>query len=154
MRPEIFILLSLLSVTPRAARDIPSEKVWTNPDLEALRATSHISIIGRVATAEMKEAAGGSEPDTEEKYARPYTRRIENLREMIGEADTEIQSIQDIRETGKGITGAIPLDTRSVGITPEATVEILEAEKGALEAEIDGLQDQARENDISAEAWR
>jgi hypothetical protein len=157
MRPEIFILLSILSVAPRAARDLPAEKVWTNPDVEALRATSPISIVGRIPTADPNEGVGGRQ-----RYFRYikeddpawYAGQIDSLREAIEEADAEIQTVENIRKTGVGITGAIALDKLAVGVTPEATVEVREQEKIALEAEIDGLQDQARKRDIPAEAWR
>ena len=157
MRPEIFILLSILSATPRAARDLPTEKVWTNPDVEALRATSPISIVGTIPTAEANEGTGGHRRYV--RYVKEddpawYAEQIDSLREAIEEADAEIQTVENIRKTGVGITGAIDLDKLAVGVTPEATVEVREEEKNALEAEIDGLQDEARKRDIPAEAWR
>jgi hypothetical protein len=157
MRPEIFILLSILSVAPRAARDLPAEKVWTNPDVVALRATSPISIVGTIRTTKTNGGAGGHE-----RYFRYikeddpawYARQIDSLRGTIEEADAEIQTIVNIRKTGKGVTNAVALDKLALGVTPEATVRLRKQEKSALEAEIDGLQDQARMRDIPAEAWR
>jgi len=157
MRPEIFILLSILSATPRAARDLPTEKVWTNPDVVALRATSPISIVGTIPTTEANEGTGGH--GRYFRYIKEddpawYAWQIDSLREAIEDADAEIQTVQNIRKTGKGVTNAVAMDKLAVGVTPEATVEVRRQEKNALEAEIDGLQDQARKRDIPAEAWR
>jgi hypothetical protein len=157
MRPEIFILLSVLSVAPRAARDLPVDKVWTNPDVAALRATSPISIVGRIPTAVANEGLAGHE-----RYFRYikeddpawYAGQIDSLREAIEDADAEIQTIENIRKTGKGVTNAVAMDKLALGVTPEATVRLRKQQKSALEAEIDGLQDQARKRDILAEAWR
>ena len=161
MLHEIFILLAMFSSTPvtaRAARDVPTEKVWTNQDLRALRATSPISIIGRIPRAEAEEPGIAYQPYVKEyvkeKDADWYADRIEDLRQTIADADAEIETVEEIRKTGEGITGGVPLAARSVGITPEATVEILEGEKSAVAEEIEGLQDEARENEIPAGAWR
>jgi len=154
MIPEIFILLAMLSPARMAARNIPVEKVWTNPDVETLRATSPISIFGTRPTAEPNEAESSNQPYVKEKDPAWYAEQIESLRGAIEEADAEIQTIENIKATGEGISGAIPLDTLAVGVTPEATIEIRESEKSALEAEIESLQDQARANFIPAEAWR
>ncbi|MGA8365695.1 MAG: hypothetical protein ACLQMT_06965 [Candidatus Acidiferrales bacterium] len=157
MRPEIFILLSILSVAPRAARDLPVEKVWTNPDVRALRATSPISIVGAIPTAEANKSASGYRRYV--RYVKEddpawYAAQIDSLRETIEEADAEIQTVENILKTGEGITDAVSLDKLAVGVTPRSTIEMREREKSALEAEIEGLQDQARELDIPAEAWR
>ena len=133
------------------------DKVWTNPDVVALRATSPISIVGTIPTAEANEGTGGYRRYV--RYVKEddpawYAEQIDSLREAIEEADAEIQTVENIRKTGVGITGAIDLDKLAVGVTPEATVEVREEEKNALEAEIDGLQDEARKRDIPAEAWR
>ena len=157
MLHEIFILLAMLSSSPvaaRAARDLPAQKVWTNSDVIALRATPSISIIGKVPSAEVKEVASSNQPYVKERDPLWYARQIEGLRETMGEADAEIKSIKDIEATGEGITNAIPLDERSGGVTLHATLEILASEKSALNAEIDNLQDEARANYIPRDVWR
>ena len=83
-----------------------------------------------------------------------YAQRIESRREQIDQLDNQIHEIQQIRATGEGISGAIPLDKTAAGITPEATIEVLQGQKGQLEAEIDNLQDLAQSNGIERDAWR
>jgi hypothetical protein len=154
MRPEIFILLAMLSPARMAARDFPAEKVWTNLDVETLRTTSPISIFGTRPKAEPNVAESRYQPYLKERDPAWYADQIDSMRGAIEEADAEIQTIENILATGKGISGVIPLDTLAVGISPEATIEIRESEISALEAEIESLQDQARANFIPAEAWR
>ena len=154
MRPELFILLSILSMAPKAARDLPAQKVWTDPDVEALRATSPISVVGTIPSAQPIEAESVYQPYVKEGDPAWYAGQIDSLREEMDQADAEIQTIENIRATGEGITGGVSMDKLSVGVTPEATVEILEGQKSALEEEVEGLQDQGRENYIPAEAWR
>jgi hypothetical protein len=83
-----------------------------------------------------------------------YAREIEVRRDEIARADDQIEGVRKIRQTGEGISGAVPLEENAPGLTPEATIEVLESEKQELEAEIDELQDQARRNEIDREAWR
>ena len=83
-----------------------------------------------------------------------YAQGIDNLREQIDQLDSQIQEIQQIRATGEGISGAIPLDKTSAGISPEATIEILQGQKSQIESEIDNLQNLAQSNDIERDAWR
>jgi hypothetical protein len=154
MRPEVFILLAMLSPARMAARDFPAEKVWTNLDVETLRATSPISIFEPGPTTEPTETESSYQPYVKEKDPAWYAEQIDSMRGAIEEADAEIQTIENIMATGEGISGTIPLDTLAVGISPAATIEIRESEKSAWEAEIESLQDQARANLIPAEAWR
>jgi hypothetical protein len=155
------VFASILSLHPSASKSPAQEKVWTNPDVEALRATSPISIIGRdvglesstnLPNASTSAAAPG--PYVMEQDPAWYAREIEVRRDEIARADEQIEGIRKIRQTGEGISGAVPLAETAPGLTPEATIEVLEIEKQALDAEIDELQDQARQNEIDREAWR
>ena len=83
-----------------------------------------------------------------------YAREIEKRREQIDQIDSQIQEIQQTRATGEGISGAIALDKTAPGITPEATIEVLQDQKSHLEAEISGLQDLAQSNYIECDVWR
>jgi hypothetical protein len=161
MNAAILVFASILSLHPGASNGPAQEKVWTNPDVEALRATSPISIIGRdigpespttLPNASTSAAAPG--PYVMEQDPAWYAREIEILRDEIARADDQIEDIRKIRQTGEGISGAIPLGETAPGLTPEATIEVLESEKQELEAGIDELQDRARQNEIDREAWR
>jgi hypothetical protein len=161
MNVAILVFASTLSLIPSAPKSPAPEKVWTNPDVEALRATSPISIIGRdvgleastdLPSASRSAAAPG--PYVMEQDPAWYAREIEVRRDEIARVDDQIGDIRKIRQTGEGISGAVPLGETSPGLTPEATIEVLESKKQDLGAEIDILQDQARQNEIDAEAWR
>ena len=56
--------------------------------------------------------------------------------------------IQQIRETADGISDAIPLYEEALGLSPEATVKILQTQVVQFEAQVEGLQDLARQNDM------
>ena len=161
MNAAIFVFASILSLHPSTSNGPAPEKVWTTPDVEALRATSPISIIGRdvdlEASVDLPSAgknAAAPGPYVMEQDPAWYAREIEVRRVEIARVDDQIEDIRKIRQTGEGISGAVPLGETSPGLTPEATIEVLESKKQELEAEIDTLQDQARQNEIDPEAWR
>ncbi|MGB8838233.1 MAG: hypothetical protein WCC67_15905, partial [Candidatus Acidiferrales bacterium] len=76
------------------------------------------------------------------------------LQARIDADEDLIRHILEIRIAGDGITDAIPLDKDDPGLTPEATVEILQNEVAQLRAQIDELQDMARQNGIPAAVVR
>jgi hypothetical protein len=159
----ILVVLSLLSPSPDPAKP-PAEKVWTNPDVEALESTASLSIIGQAETQQMGEPDSNSNkqqntvpaaaPYVKEQDPSWYAQEIESRREQIEQLDNQIQEIRQIRATGEGISGAIPLDKAAAGITPEATIQALQVQKSRLEAEINELQDLAQSNGIERDAWR
>jgi hypothetical protein len=161
MNAAIFVFASILSLHPSTSNGPAPEKVWTTPDVEALRATSPISIIGRDPGLESptdrpsaSTSAQAPGPYVMTQDPAWYAREIELRRDEIARADDQIEGVRKIRQTGEGISGAVPLEENAPGLTPEATIEVLESEKQELEAEIDELQDQARQNEIDREAWR
>jgi prefoldin subunit 5 len=77
-----------------------------------------------------------------------YAEQRQALQAQIDADEEQIRETQAIRQTGDGITGAIPLDKQAPGLNPEATVEILQNQVAQLEAQIDDLQDLARRNGI------
>jgi hypothetical protein len=163
MIAAILVVMSLLSAADGRAKP-PAAKVWTNPDVEALESTASLSIIGLAETQQSAAPASNSAmpqntvPDTipyvMEKDPNWYAKGIESRRQQIDQLNNQIQEIQQIRATGEGISGAIPLDKSAAGITPEATLEVLRGQRSQLEAEIDNLQDLAQSNEIERDVWR
>lgn len=141
------------STSPRL--DAAEQKIWTNDDIPLLRQLAPISIIGdrssvqaSVREALSTEAAAANQPYVKELDPRWYAEQRQTLQAQIDADQEQIRQVQQIRQTGDGITNAIPLDTEAAGLTPEATVEILQEQVAQLEAQIDDLQDLARRNGI------
>jgi hypothetical protein len=63
------------------------------------------------------------------------------------------QAIEDARDL-KTMTDGINLDEGDVGFTPEAGIEILQQRVNEAQAQLDGLEDLARRNDIPPGALR
>jgi hypothetical protein len=164
---------------PAPARATPAKaaaasKVWTNDDLQALESTGEISIVGQpeamptIAPAASPQTPGAAAstttpaqtalapaaPYVKEQDPNWYAQVIDSRRDQIDQIDSQIQEIQQIRATGEGISDAIPLDKTAPGITPEATIEVLQDQKSQLESDIDGMQDLAQSNSIERDAWR
>jgi hypothetical protein len=112
------------------------QKIWTNEGIPLLRQFAPISIIGQSSSSQ----ADVAEQATVEATAanQPY----------VDANEEQIRETQAIRQTGDGITDAIPLDKEAPGLSPEATVEILKNQVAQLEAQIGDLQDLARRNGI------
>lgn len=133
--------------------DAAEQKTWTNDDSPLLRQSAPISIIGNrsavqanVREAPSTEAAATNQPYVKELDPPWYAEQRQALQAQIDADQEQIREVQEIRQTGDGITGAIPLDKEAPGLSPEATVEILQDEVAQLEAQIDDLQDLARRN--------
>lgn len=164
MNVVVRIVLSLFSLAYVPAKPPAAARVWTNPDVEALESTASLSIIGQAepeqptaspsASVETQNSGPASAPYVKEQDPNWYAREIASRRQQIDALDSQIQEIQQIRATGEGISGAIPLDKTAAGITPEETIGVLQGQKSQLETEVDNLQDLGQSNDIERDAWR
>ncbi len=151
MTPAILVLFSVLSVHSAPARDASAQKIWMNDDVEWLRANAPISVIGSLTVV---APAAPNGPYVAELDPDVYRKEIDARQAQIDAANAQIRSISDIRRTGVGISGTFPLDRESAGITPEATIQILQDRNKELAAEIDSLQELARHNSIPPGAIR
>jgi hypothetical protein len=167
--PLILVAISFLipqpakpAITARAVRgaDTAAQKVWTNEDIPMLRETAPISIFSANATSQAslaeapRVAAGSTQPYVKELDPRWYSQQRDSLQAQIDADEEQIRDIQQIQQTGDGISDAIPLDKNAPGLTPYATVEILQNRIAQAEAQIDDLQDLARRNGIPPAAVR
>lgn len=151
------------AITGRAVWDADSaaQKVWTNEDIRLLREMAPISIFSGSASlqasqAESPSVAAGAptKPYVKELDPRWYAQQRETLQARIDADQEQIREIRQIEQTGDGISGAIPLDENAPGITPYATVEILQSQIAQIEAQVEDLQDLARRNSIAPGAVR
>ncbi len=169
--PLILLSITLLLPAPAApgaskartvlTMDTAAKKTWTNDDIPFLREIAPITILSpsSPAQASVAETVGGAAPSATEPYVKEgdprwYAEQRQALQAQVEADQEQIREIQEIRDTGVGITDAIPLDKEAPGITPEATVEILQDEIAQIESQIGALQDLARINGIPAAAVR
>jgi hypothetical protein len=80
-----------------------------------------------------------------------YAEQAANLRTELESREAELQqyrqAIEDARNL-KTTPGGINLDEGNIGITPEASIEILERRVEEAHADFDALEDLARRNDV------
>jgi hypothetical protein len=147
---------------PRAGRMEKATKVWTNEDLEGLRAPGLISIVGPMdgeqpastsAPVPYEEMSAPEswpayvETQDPEWYAEQSTRlrnELEYRHAQLSEYRQALEDARNLRET----TGGINLGEGDLGITPEDGIEILQQRVNEAEAKLDVLEDLARRNDI------
>jgi hypothetical protein len=126
--------------------------VWTNENLERLRGHSLISVVGQVpeeATADV--AAPGTAPNDRTQDPEWYVEQGATLRDELERRQAQLREYQQALEDARSLkstTGGVNLDEGDVGITPEAGIEILHQRLNETQAELDGLEDLARRNDI------
>ena len=133
-----------------------SKKVWTNEDMDQLRSRGLISIVGQeVAEAAPQTAVAPSEP------AFPvYNSRLEDP-EWYAEKAADLQAELDAREAAlqqekdalaqaaNGVTQpGVAMDQPTIGVTPDASLAILQAQVDEVESQLDELSDLARQNNI------
>ena len=168
--PLILVAISFLipqpakpAITVRAVRDADTaaQKVWTNEDIPLLREIAPISTFrasasSRASSAETSSAAAKALPRPYVKELDPhwYAQQRDTFEAQIDADQEQIRDIQQIQQTGDGISDAIPLDKNAPGLTPYATVEILQNQIAQVEAQMDDLQDLARRNGIPPAAVR
>ncbi len=153
----ISVTLSTLAIPlraankPRAGRMEKTTVVWTNEDLERLRAPGLISVVGQPATLENTNPA--AMPSTyvttqdSEWYAEEAAAlrgELERRQARLNEYRRALEDARSLKET----TGGINLDEGDIGITPEASIEILQQRVEETQSKLDALEDLARRNDI------
>jgi hypothetical protein len=163
--PLILLSVTLVVPTPSGpavvkARALPAidtaaKRTWTNDDIPFLREVAPITILSASSPPQVNAsetvglvAPSATEPYVKERDPRWYAEQRQALQAQLEADQEQIREIQEIRDTGEGITDAIPLDKEAAGMTPEATVEILQDEIAELESQIGALQDLARINGI------
>ena len=153
----ISVTLSTLSTPLRAANKLrggemeKTTAIWTNEDLERLRATGQISIVGQPATVEDASPAATPLPyvaiHDSEWYAEEAAALRGELQRGQARLDEYRQTIEDARSL-ETTTGGINLEEGDIGITLEAGVEILQQRIEETQSKLDALEDLARLNDI------
>jgi hypothetical protein len=145
---------------PRPAQN-QAKKVWTNDDLDPLRARGLISIVGQVPETTMQAPAAPSGPVFATYASRLedpkwYAEKAADLQAELDErADALREAQTDLARAAERITQpGIAMDKKNAGITPEAGIAILEAQVGEVQSQLDELSDLARRNNIPPDVLR
>jgi hypothetical protein len=155
MAPAILVFLAVLSVHPTARPDSSVQKTWTNDDIDSLRANAPISVFSVPAAPQASATTPAAAapvivnpPYVKELDSDWYAKQIGAIQTQMTASSAVIRKIEDIRKSGAGISNVIPLDREDVGLSPEATVQILRARNQALKSDVDTLEELARRNSI------
>jgi hypothetical protein len=143
---------------PAQADQNHPKKIWTNDDMDQLRARGLISIVGQEpaqAAAPEQTAASTSEasfPVYESRLDDPswYAMTAAELQDELDKRMAELQQQQDAIALAKDrvTQPGINLEEPGVGVTPAAALEVLQARVQEIQSQLDELADLARQHDI------
>lgn len=153
-----FILASFMAAgtlraatKPHAGPAPAPNGTWTNEDLQRLNKSSlFISVVGQPANEVSQGTTESSaQPGTEDPawYAEQAASLNARLEDEQADLRKFTQALDDAREL-KSTTGGVDLAGNDLGITPEATIEILQNRIRETQSELDALEDVARHNSI------
>ena len=148
-----FALPSHAAEKPRLPQASQTKKVWTNDDMEQLRAQGLISTFSQVPATTAKAPSAQSEPATFESRTQDPTWYSEQAAILQAELDRREAVLREAQanlvQATKGITQpGVNMDEGNVGVTPEAGIAILEAQVHEVQNQFDELSDLARQNNI------
>jgi hypothetical protein len=133
-----------------------AKKVWTNEDMDQLRARGLISIVGQEAPAPAQASAAAAEtayPVYESRLDDPewYAKNSANLQAELDrrvaaltQQQAAIAQAVDQRATNPGLA----LDKDGPGMTPAEGLANLQAQVQEVQDQLDELSDLARQHDI------
>lgn len=139
---------------PRPAHANQTKRVWTNDDLDQLRARGLISIVGQAPETASQAAAAPSEPARyTSRFQDPewYAKQAADLQAQLDKRTAALQEAQmGLAQAAEGNTqGGIAFDKKNAGITPEAGLANLKASVQEIQSQLDELSDLARQNNVS-----
>jgi len=139
---------------PHARSAVEASRTWTNEDLEELsKIPGLISVVGQLTSETPLNAdASASQSKTEESAGQAASLRALLKTKQANLRDFQ-QALDDAREL-KTTTGGINLVGSDIGITPKATIEILQSRVQKIQSELDALDDLARHKGIPPGALR
>jgi len=140
--------------TPAAQKQPP--KLWTNEDMDELRARGLISIVGQEPTTTPAHAPAAPAEATFPVYASRlddpawYADQAADLQSELDKrkADLNEQLTAIALATDRITQPGVALDKPTVGVTPEAGVQILQQKVQEVQNQLDELSDLARQHDI------
>ena len=151
----LVLVLCAAGSTLRAAgephADGEANRTWTNEDLERLgRNPGLISIVGPVENEDVQQVdAPATQPTTQDQvwYAEQAASLTARLEREQANLHAFTQALQDARELNSTTSG-VNLVQYDIGITPAATIDILQNRIRETQGELDALADLARRDSI------
>jgi hypothetical protein len=148
--------------TPRAAHAVRASDangIWTDEDLERLgKVPGLISVVGQ-PTNEVSQGVEAPAPQSRIRMKDPawYAEQAFSLNAGLEAEQADLrgftQAVDDVREL-KSMPGGVNLSEDDIGITPEATIDILQNRVTETQMELDELEDLARRNGIPPGVFR
>lgn len=136
---------------PHAGPTPEANRTLTNEDLQRLnKVPGLISAVGQPST-EASQSVGAPASHSITEDPNWYAARAALLNAQLEAEQADVRkftnALDDAREL-KSTTGGVNLAEDNIGITPEATIDILESRVRETQSELDALEDLARQNNI------
>jgi hypothetical protein len=149
-----FALPSHAARNPSPAQVAKTKKVWTNEEMDQLRARGLISTFNVAPETTAPAPAGQSEPATFTPRTEDPAWYAEQAAILQAELDKREAALREaqmaIAQAAEGITQpGVAMDKGNVGVTPDAGIAILEAQAREVQTQLNELGDLARQNNIS-----
>jgi hypothetical protein len=155
----LIVCSSQAAEKPRPAQGNQNQpkKVWTNDDMDQLRARGLISIAGQEPAAPATQAPAASAETTfpiyESRLDDPdwYADRAADLQAQLDKRLADLQQQQEALALAKDrITEpGLALDKDNTGVTPAAGLANLQAQVQETQSQLDELSDLARQHNIA-----
>jgi hypothetical protein len=138
---------------PNPAQTAKTKQVWTNDEMDQLRARGLISTFNLAPETTAQAPAAQPEPATfTPKTEDPawYAQQAAILQAELDKREAALREAQiNLAQAAAGITQpGVAMDKSNVGVTPEAGIAILEAQAREVQTQLDELNDLARQNNI------
>jgi hypothetical protein len=156
--PLIFVLALACSAMPAQAQQ--TRRIWTNADMDDLRARGLISIVGTETAAVAPAPAPAQFPVYAARTEDPawYAAEATDLQAQLSTRAVALAQAQDNllqARDGRGTTGSFDMAAGDTyGVTAEERIAFLAAQVQETQARLGELADLARRNDIPAGVLR
>jgi hypothetical protein len=138
---------------PRPAQANQSKKVWTNDDMDQLRAQGLITTFSQAPETAAQAPVAAPEPATFAARTEDpawYAEQAAILQAELDKREAALREAQaNLAQSAAGITEpGIAMDKKNAGITPDAGIAALQAQAREIQTQLDELSDLARQNNI------
>jgi hypothetical protein len=138
---------------PNPAQAAKTKKVWTDDDMDQLRARGLISTFNLAPETATQTPGAQPEPAAFTQATEDpawYAQQAAILQAELDKREAALREAQaNIAQAAAGITQpGVSMDKGNVGVTPEAGIAILEAQAREVQTQLDDLSNLARQNNI------